>query len=54
MVEAVSKVTSYLNKLSENKAFVIEKENVNSAIKSRDVFLCATGYNYSYSENIAD
>ncbi|MFA2810709.1 hypothetical protein [Bacillus mycoides] len=43
MVEAASKTMSYLNKLSGNKTVIIEKDDMNSVIKSREVFLCANG-----------
>ncbi|SEG87112.1 hypothetical protein SAMN04487919_15017 [Bacillus sp. ok061] len=43
MIETVNKIMIYLNKLSENKTVVIEKDDVNSVIKSREAFLCANG-----------
>ncbi|MBJ8061028.1 MULTISPECIES: hypothetical protein [Bacillus cereus group] len=54
MKEAVDKLNGYLNKLVEEKKVVIEKDDVNSVIESVEAFLSANGYDYSYSENMAD
>ncbi|PEK91487.1 hypothetical protein CN600_21535 [Bacillus mycoides] len=54
MKEEVNKLTGYLNKLVEEKKVVIEKDDVNSVIESIETFLDANGYDYSYSENMAD
>ncbi|MDF9507407.1 hypothetical protein P5808_30085 [Bacillus cereus] len=54
MKEAINKLTGYLNKLVEEKKVVIEKDDVNSVVESVEAFLSTSGYNYNYSENMAD